>query len=496
MAQKLINLLQISGGKKLQETVQAIEKSYPADKVTTTTAKKVAEGQAPATYTAQELLTELKNSMDKLTDGSNGSISDQIKTAKEEVVKMVDDINNREILDNVRIFIDEYSSKDDVTVGSLTQSEYNTLNVEGAGTVATKDGKLITLSQEDLQKFQLDTPYIVYSFRNTPILNEFKKNITATFTKDATSGKITIKFNDVPVTFSTTKTTKSIEGEESTLESDLRTISLTQQYWDDSASIIVKDSTGKIIDASEYYVKSLSGKIMFKKEQVAGSKYTVSYSYFEYSETVTKQPSFTAELVKDASGNVTSAKPLLWKIFPVKSMKFSELSSDYLLDNSELNQISMQNSINELSEKLTNETDIVEQIVAKVGEASIQNALTTITNELSKRLDQAEKAINDLKSYFSETFNPTDKQTLFNLSHVPASKLVDCYINGIKYFENTYFTIDRTTVGTDGNKGYKPSLTWLFTSDKEGFDLGPDFEVVLEYLIDNDKAMYSATANS
>lgn len=495
MAQKLINLLQISGGKDLQDAVLAIQKAYPADKVTTTTQKKVADGQDPATYTAQELLTELKSSMDTLTAGGNGSISDQIANAKQTVVAMVDEINNKQISDNVRIFIDEYVSTDDVTVSSLSQTDYNTLNADNTGIVTTKDGKIVTLSQDELAKFQMDTPYIVYSFNNTPILNEFKKNITATFTKDV-NGKVTIKFNDIPATFDTKKTSTAVADESSTLESDLRTVSLTNQYLDDTVAIVIKGSDGKAIDASEYYVKTLSGKIMFKKEQVASSKYTISYSYFKYSETVTKQPTFTAELIKDKDGNVTSAKPLLWKIFPIKSMKFSELSSDYLLDNSELNQISMQNSINDLSEKLANESDIVEQIVSKVGEASIQNALTTITNELTKRLEQAEKAIVDLKSYFSDTFTPTAKQTIFNLTHVPASKLVDCYINGIKYFENSYFTIDRTTVGTDGNKGFKPTFTWTFTGDKSGFDLSPDFEVVLEYLIDNDKEMYSATANS
>ena len=51
----LINLSQIKGGKALQQAIETIQKSYPADKVTTTISKKASTD----TYTAQELLAEL-----------------------------------------------------------------------------------------------------------------------------------------------------------------------------------------------------------------------------------------------------------------------------------------------------------------------------------------------------------------------------------------------------------------------------------------------------
>ena len=106
----LINLSQIKGGKALQQAIETIQKSYPADKVTTTINKKASTD----TYTAQELLAELKSDMDKLNgDGGEGSINDRIKNA-------VKTITDKPVQDYVRLWIAGYNSKSDITLIKLT----------------------------------------------------------------------------------------------------------------------------------------------------------------------------------------------------------------------------------------------------------------------------------------------------------------------------------------------------------------------------------------
>ena len=87
---RLINLNQISGGVQLQKDVEALLKSYDAAKVLTKIAKTVGEGEDPANYNAEELLSELKSKMDEIAgDGalSLKSLNDAITGLKDKKIK-------------------------------------------------------------------------------------------------------------------------------------------------------------------------------------------------------------------------------------------------------------------------------------------------------------------------------------------------------------------------------------------------------------------------
>lgn len=475
----LINLSQIKGGKLLQQTVDALNASYPASKVTTEVNKKAnADGSSNGTYTAQELLAELKSNMDKLNgDGGEGSINDRIKNA-------VKTITDRKISDYVRLWIVGYNSTTDLTLFKLTNQQSEDLLVNGVANLPNDTG--LTVTNDELKKITLDKAYPVYTYKNEPVLNSFKKNITVTFKKDATTDKITYSLSDVPCKFSEEKTSTDITGESVTIESDKKTLTLANKYIS-TKNFVLKDKDGNAIPNSKYYLKAIAGKIIFRQEQEANSTYTVDYTYTSYTEKQDLKPS--NPYVKTTDN--TKAEGCFYKIYPIETTTIGELDTDYLLDNSEMVNVANANALINISNNIAKDEDLQAQIVEMVADASIQQALQTISEDLNSRLEAVEAKLNTSTSYITDTFDTLiDKQTVFNLSHVPTDKLVACYINGIRYFENTYFTVDRTTQAIDGNKGYQPTVTWLFTSAKNGFDLDSNFEVVFEYLADSSKTMY------
>lgn len=504
----LINLAQIKGGLTLKNTLEAIDKAYPASKVTTVNEYSVykkaedgetadAEGYAldaegkrivekTEKYTAQELLTELKTSMDKLVGGgSSGSIQSQIE-------KSVKTITDRKLNDYVRIWIAGYNDLNDIDFFKLD-------NLTSQKIVAQEKVELpddldeVRLSGSEKAKIMLDMPYLVFRYNNEPVVDEFKKNIYVTFTKVTVGDKekITASMSGVPCTFKQEKEIKEVTDEALTINSDKQTLVLENKYIDTS-TLVIKDSEGNIVNPSKYYVKAIGGQINFRKEQKADSTFTASYSYSTFKETTTKHPNNPLKHVITDDDPTGTWKGAWYKIYPIETTTFGELDINYLLDNTEMNNVAMSNAIHALERELVEETDIISQIVSAVGDSAIQTALQNITESLTERIEVLEKKVKTLESWAIDTFVAEENQTEFKLSKVPTSKPVDCYINGVKYQESTYFVIDRDTKGTDGNEGYKPVATWQFTDKQGGFDLNDKFEVVFEYLVDNDKDLYVA----
>ena len=471
----LINLSQIKGGKALQQAIETIQKSYPADKVTTTINKKASAD----TYTAQELLAELKSDMDKLNgDGGEGSINDRIQNA-------VKTITDKPVQDYVRLWIAGYNSKSDITLIKLTNQQSDELI--STSTISNLDNNLenIKVSNDELKKITLNKEYPVYTCNNQPVLNSFKQNITISFSKDAATNKITYELSDVPCSFKEKKTVDTVTGESVTIESDKKTLTLSNRYIS-STGFVLKDSNGNVIPNKNYYLKAIAGKVIFRQEQDVAATYTADYSYTSYTEVSTPLPSQPFVPATDS----TSAKSCFYKFYPIETTTIGELNEDYLIDNSEMTNIANTNAIYELSKNVAKDEDLQSQIVAMVADASIQQALESITEDLESRLKAVEEKLNTSTSYITDEFTPTANQTVFNLSNVPTDKKVACYINGIRYFESTYFDIDRTTKAVDGNLGYQPTLTWKFTQANNGFDLDDNFEVVCEYLADSSKTVY------
>ena len=90
-----ISLSQITGGQQLRNDVNALQKSYNAAKVITSIQKTVAEGETPAVYNVDELLSQIKTTL----DGVAGDGSDSIASLKQSIK----DISERKVKDTVRM---------------------------------------------------------------------------------------------------------------------------------------------------------------------------------------------------------------------------------------------------------------------------------------------------------------------------------------------------------------------------------------------------------
>jgi hypothetical protein len=473
-----------------------LEKSYPASKVTTenvksVTYKKAEEGQekdeegfllvdgervveSTETYTAQELLTKLNDSLKELTgEGGSGSIDSRIQDA-------VQTITDREIFDYIRLFIGDYDASQPLTLFQL-KNDVAAEVVKGKFDNVPTDKSKITVSQETLKKLSQDVPFVVYTKEGEPVLDGEKKNVTVTFTTEGEGESATVvaRFSATPCEYHSVGTEKTVSGEEVTVSTDKKTLALANKQID-TDTVVVKNSEGGVVASDEYFTNSLEGTVEFRKEQAEGAKFSVDYTYHEYVETKT-------ELNSSPNGGAW------FKFYPIEKTTFGSLEADYMVDNVELNNINVSNAVTALEQKLAKETDLVEQIIAAVADISIQNALKTITASLEERLTAVEAAIEGLGNYVTDVFaTPNEGQVEFALTAVPTARPVQLFINGVRYRENDSFTVDRTAVGEDGNKGYKPVATWLFTAENNGFDLGADFEVVFEYVGDTKKEMYKA----
>jgi hypothetical protein len=68
----------------------------------------------------------------------------------------------------------------------------------------------------------------------------------------------------------------------------------------------------------------------------------------------------------------------------------------------------------------------------------------------------------------------TPNSNVFSLDYIPVFRSLSFFINGIKYYENVHYTLDR-----EGKL-----ITWLSTEDEGGFDLQPHFKYLALYDID------------
>lgn len=441
MANHLINLNQISGGKALQDAIAAIQIAYPASKVTTTVTK-----DGTNMYSADDLLGYLKTAV----DANNSTVIDsKIAAAVAVVQTAVDAIDNKQIKDKVKLQISSYTNL------------VPTFNV----------------SDETIySKLTTGVAYNVYDDNNLPVIDKNKANVTVTFNSDSTR-----VLSALPAVENKVVTTPSIVDESVTIAADGITLQLANERIVEG-SVVVKDSASVLIAASNYYVNDVSGGIVFKATHTGS--YKVSYQHTVTNFTYTEQ---------------ATQSTLTWKVFPVGVFKFSELSNDYLLDNDELNLIYYNNALNNLTDQVAKSTDIVNEIIQTLGTTGIQNALLALTNGLNSTIatntanittntnDIATNAakIDNVLNEKNDQFAPTAITTDFSLSAVPLNK-VKCYINGMLYKEGSHFTVDRTTIVSTK---YTPKLTWTFTLANGGFDLDSNYDIEAYYIQDTSKTV-------
>lgn len=93
----LTDLRQIKGGAKLQKDVTNLLTSYAASKVITSIAKELGQnGEETGVYNVDELLEELKSSIDKIISNSEGTSLSSLSDA-------IDGLNNKTIKDIVKV---------------------------------------------------------------------------------------------------------------------------------------------------------------------------------------------------------------------------------------------------------------------------------------------------------------------------------------------------------------------------------------------------------
>lgn len=490
---QLIHLSQINGGLALKEAIDLLRASYPADQVTTRISK--GEGSSEQ-YNVEELLLLLKTIVDTQLGNSEGSVAERLEALKEELQANIDAINNREVKDRVKV----------------------TGTIDAAGTMTLADYSGVTALDQSID-------YIVYYENNKPVRDAEGKNVTYNFGTDALS--------DTPHVRQVNVTTKDVAKKQSTVGTDKRTYNLANiNVKTGSVSVFRKDEAGNPVipvDPADYYVNTVSGKILFKADQTEDI-------YTDYQHDVSELT--FVPLIGAAS----------IKLFPIGTFKFRQLPVEYLLDNTELNLIAYSEVIDELVLGLASDKELIEHVISLIGTEAVQNAIIGMTEALQKRvsdletavanIDQAYKAADDaLKSNLESQIGEEetrakdtekaldDKITALNkkttkadidrqndimdvnhridnmaavtdkhediavvneqvdieLEAIPTADPVVITVNCIPYREGKHFTVDRIATP-------KVKLTWTFTSEFGGFDLLASFDVAAHYKVKADVA--------
>lgn len=223
-----------------------------------------------------------------------------------------------------------------------------------------------------------------------------------------------------------------------------------------------------------------------------------------------------------------------FKFFPVGSFTFIDLPANALLDNQELQGIAYTKALDKIVTDLAQDQELIDAIKALVGEKTVQEQITAITNALAERVKAledddtkvlktsiateiraaedaedtkvaSEKAVasaihnitvdmaNDLNDKVQEIADRTTAlETIIStvtdeyiiteaaakieypISQIPNSEKVKMMINGFVYHENQdFFTVDREA----------KKVTWIATLENGGFDIVPELtnKVIIEY---------------
>jgi hypothetical protein len=473
---QLIHLAQIQGGLTLKAAIESLQASYPADHVTTRIAKSDGTGDS---YEVEELLLLLKTIVDTQLGNSEGSVAERLDALKIELQGYIDAINNRQVKDRVKV----------------------------TGTIHA-DGHMDLADYSGVTALDAAIDYIVYYENNKPVRDASGNNVTYNFGTGILS--------DGPHVRNVSVVPKDVVKEKHVVGDDLRTYSVANiNMKPGSVKVFHKvDSDFVEIVASEFYVNCVSGKILFKADQIEDIYVDYQYEISELS---------FVPLVGAAS----------IKLFPIGTFKFSQLPEEYLLDNTELNLIAYSEVIDELVLGLSSDRELVNHVISMIGTEAIQNAIIKMTEDLTARVvalearaegidsaykdadaalktdlegqiaaektarEAADTALNkkftekdidrqndimDVNSRIDELKSTTlgrdvflvqELQTQFELSAVPTAKLVEAHVNGIHYEEIKHFTVDRVAA--------IPTLTWTFAASNGGFDMVGGFDVVVNY---------------
>lgn len=163
------------------------------------------------------------------------------------------------------------------------------------------------------------------------------------------------------------------------------------------------------------------------------------------------------------------------KVFPVGEWTLSELPTDALLDNTELQLVAYKTALDKIVVELAKDKDLLNKIQEQIGEEAIKDVLDDTIKDLNEKIALKEDKtvvkelsdkVNALESGLEEGIHDKvqvlAKLDSFSISRVPNTKPVSIEINHLTYLENDgTFNVDR-----EGKK-----ITWLFNEANEGFDI-------------------------
>lgn len=117
--------------------------------------------------------------------------------------------------------------------------------------------------------------------------------------------------------------------------------------------------------------------------------------------------------------------------------------------------------------------DLSENAIKLNGKTAEEYVLKNDFDLLKNKLDSILLALS-LEGRVVDTFTATEGQTIFTLSKVPNKNKVIMIINGLSYFEDVSFKVERE---------YKRVIWYPLLN---GFDIGKDYEIAISYNIDNE----------
>jgi len=168
------------------------------------------------------------------------------------------------------------------------------------------------------------------------------------------------------------------------------------------------------------------------------------------------------------------------KVFPVGEWTLSDLPSDALLDNDEIQLVAYSAALDNIVILMAKENSLVQTVRGLVGDDSVKtkidDAIAALSDALALKADETSRAAVDNKAdlldtrvkelesgdvVISDVFSVPGTNPTLTLSNTPNGYPVAMYVNGAVYYEGDDFTVDRDS----------RNVVWTLTESAGGFDL-------------------------
>lgn len=461
----LMKLAQITGGTLLRSDVDALQKSYEAAKVLTDIAK---TGENAGSYNVNELLKELKKNIAAIT-GEDSDVT-SLKSLK----AAVDAINDHKVSDYVRL---DLAVSNNVLDISTVAEKVPGLDTTKALPVYSTDGKILY----DENGNQLTVNMTSGALSGTPsIIDEVEtaKKTDGTRVYKAFSATTLRIYPQGTWTFSNVPADAALDNDEMKLVT-------YQKALDDIVIELAKDKT--LIASVQALIgeKTVSDQLATQKtaletkisdaattaaNNLAAAKTELEGKITDAGTTAqtnleTAEKDLNEKITKattDAQTNLDTAKTELQANIDKKFDSASVVTStaaaaeDHVAaEDKVLSEAAVESKIKAAANKEAADIAAAKK-AAEDGDAALKTAADSLTTRVSAIEAAEEQEVTDKVTVTSAT-----AVTAFTLTKAPTAELVRAFINGIAYFEDEDFTVDRTA----------KTATWTATATAGGFDI-------------------------